>query len=166
MKTLKKIWLVFTHDETKALPLAALGGTAGFIAMSIIFSSLVFVAISLLTAGLLVWAVRELMLQLDDAEEQGLRTLGEEWARSGETEEEVRQRYADLQDMGPSFAHGGLPSTKPMVNVDGTPMMGDIDIHGRVFGDVHSVGFNSVSDVGNNSFMDPSSSYHSPFGRD
>lgn len=154
MKKLKKLWLVFTHAETKTLPLALLAAT-GFLAfMAAAYDSLVFGGLTLVAFGLLVGAIRESSLLLDAAEEQGLLTMAHSWAQDGETEDEVRERF----DM--------VNGSKPMVNIDGTPMVGDVDIHGRLFGDVHTVGFNSVSDVGNNSFMDPSNSYHSPFGRD
>lgn len=163
MNKLKKIWLAFTHEEVKALPLACLGATVGLGAMTVWFSSWVFFGLTLFALALLVWGVSESIKVLDIAEKKGWETLGHSWVRDGDTEEEVRDRFAQFNSNGSA----GFPlSSKPVVNVDGTPMVGDIDIHGRVFGDVHAVGFNSVSDVGNNTFMDPSSSYSSPFGRD
>lgn len=100
------------------------------------------------------WAIRAVCYGQAylDGREAAKRDLLTRWTKAGgaEHEQERRQFLAQHETLNDALAAAGMSAaiTAPLVNIDGTPMFGDVDAKGNPYGVVEMFSTDGLGDAG------------------
>lgn len=169
--SIRKIYGAITDPGTHGILAILLALSSALFALSV-FTGKVFWALpGALFAGLFVYALRVVMKGREGMSKQQLEMAAARWARAGANDDEVRERWAAIQSMGPAAAIAAAGVAMPAYNIDGTPMVGTsgVDIYGRPMGvlDDTLTNFEAPAfDVATGMPVDPMDAYTPPVGMD
>jgi hypothetical protein len=161
---MKKLYFSFFAPDTR-------GFVFTFLAMTGVLLFITHHVIAIGVAGIFLSVVAFLVVTnfrtYDKIRQRGIDLAAANWVRGGADAEEVQDRFAQLKAQGAEgilVREGLLFDGGPAVNVDGTPMIGSLDINGRPFGAAFE-GF-VTTDASSGMSMDGNATYSPPIGMD
>ncbi len=152
---IERVWITVTKPEAAGI----FGGLLFLFLVGVLIvsvrSGVAFVIGAALLAGVLTTAFYVVSVgvsTLSIHETRMIRARAIAWAKVGRTKEEQENRFSSIHALGAGAALMGadLDIHQPLVNIDGSPMMGMVDIHGNPYGVTsdHDFGMSSSIDFG------------------
>lgn len=136
---IERVWITISEPEAAGI----FGGLLFLFLVGVLMVSVangvLFVIACALVAGVVATASYVIgvgVSTFDDHETRMIRARAVAWAKSAHTEEEQENRFSSIHALGAGAAlmGAGLDIHQPLVNIDGSPMMGMVDIHGNPYG--------------------------------
>jgi len=163
----KRLFYAMTAPDFHPGVLLALYGIAigGLIYGAAQFNTFALIFGAMASAGL-IYLIKSGWDSYADRESIALELAAANWVRAGQSEEEKRSRSMMFESMGAAgaLASAGyvLGASGNTVNIDGTPMVGGVDIYGESFGVASGDAYNF--DAGDGMLLDHGSAYSDPHG--
>jgi hypothetical protein len=161
---MKKLYFSFFAPDTRGFVFMLLAMTGGLL---FITHHVIALGVAGLFLSLVGYLLIKNFLAYDEIRRKGIELAAANWVRDGADAEEVQDRFAQLKAHGAEgilVREGLLFDGGPAVNVDGTPMIGSLDINGRPFGAAFE-GF-VTTDASSGMSMDGNATYSPPIGMD